>query len=104
MPTDESGLHAALQRLNVKDLFDRISYRKMMGEYLLYADGILFGGVYDDRLLIKDTKAGRAILPTAPLVLPYAGAGAKPMLFLEENVPEETIFALIEGTVASLRK
>jgi TfoX/Sxy family transcriptional regulator of competence genes len=74
----------------------------MMGEYLLYADGILFGGVYDDRLLIKDTKAGRAILPDAPLVFPYAGA--KPMLFLEENVPEETVLALIQETVASLRK
>jgi TfoX/Sxy family transcriptional regulator of competence genes len=98
MPTDESGLHAVLQRLNVKNL----SYRKMMGEYLLYTDGILFGGVYDGRLLIKETKAGRAILPAVPLVLPYAGA--KPMLFLDENVPEETVFALIEGTVASLRK
>lgn len=35
---------------------DNISYRPMMGEFLLYKDGILFGGIYDDRLLIKITK------------------------------------------------
>ena len=32
-----------------------ITYKKMMGEYLLYSDGILFGGIYDDRFLVKKT-------------------------------------------------
>lgn len=34
-----------------------ISYKKMMGEYILYKDGIIFGGIYDNRFLIKKTKA-----------------------------------------------
>ena len=33
-----------------------ITYRPMMGEFLLYADGVLFGGIYDDRLLVKITS------------------------------------------------
>ena len=37
-----------------------VTNRKMMGEYLLYSDGVLFGGIYDDRLLLKDTPAARA--------------------------------------------
>jgi TfoX/Sxy family transcriptional regulator of competence genes len=46
--------------------------RKMMGEYLLYASGKLFGGVYDDRFLVKDTEASRAALSAS--VAPYDGA------------------------------
>ena len=42
-----------------------------MGEYLLYASGKLFGGIYDDRLLVKDVPAARAVLTT--LELPYEG-------------------------------
>ena len=38
-----------------------VAYRKMMGEYLLYAQGKLFGGIYDDRFLVKDTFASRAV-------------------------------------------
>ena len=41
---------------------DNISYRPMMGEFLLYKNGILFGGIYDDRLLIKITKIIRNII------------------------------------------
>ena len=39
-----------------------VSHRKMMGEYLLYASGKLFGGVYDDRFLVKSTESSRAAL------------------------------------------
>ena len=52
--------------------------RKMMGEYILYADGKVFGGIYDDRLLIKPVPAALAMLPGAKKQLPYEGA--KPML------------------------
>ena len=43
-----------------------LRYRPMMGEYLLYCRGRVVGGVYDDRLLVKDTKSARALLPEAP--------------------------------------
>jgi len=56
-----------------------ITYKKMMGEYLLYANGVLFGGIYDDRLLIKPTEKERKLLPNAEFSIPYDGA--KPMIF-----------------------
>lgn len=49
-----------------------VTTRKMMGEYLLYASGRLFGGVYDDQFLVKDTPTSRAALATP--ATPYDGA------------------------------
>lgn len=60
-----------------------VSHRKMMGEYLLYSDGVLFGGIYDDRLLLKDTPAARAAFPEEQI--PYEGA--KPMLLVDSEDP-----------------
>ena len=51
-----------------------ITYKKMMGEYLLYKNGVLFGGVYDDRLLIKPTEKAKELLPNAECATPYDGA------------------------------
>ena len=59
-----------------------VTHRAMMGEYLLYVQGKLFGGVYDDRLLVKPVPAARALLPDAPEEAPYEGA--KPMLLVED--------------------
>ena len=58
-----------------------IAYKKMMGEYLLYTNGVLFGGIYDDRLLIKPTEKARELLPNVEYAIPYDGA--KPMLFCD---------------------
>lgn len=58
---------------------DNISYKKMMGEYLLYSDDILFGGIYDDRFLVKKTKSiFNMYLKEA---IPYDGA--KPMYLID---------------------
>ena len=38
-----------------------ITYKKMMGEYMLYKDGILFGGIYDNRFLVKKTKSWKVV-------------------------------------------
>ena len=62
-----------------------ISCRAMMGEYILYCQGKIFGGIYDDRFLVKPTKSARAMMPDAAPELPYEGA--KPML-LVENVDD----------------
>ena len=56
-----------------------VTSRKMMGQYLLYASGKLFGGIYDDRFLVKDTPAARAVLSTTEI--PYEGAS--PMLLVD---------------------
>ena len=55
-----------------------VSYRAMMGEFILYYRGRIVGGIYDDRLLVKPVKAAINCLPDAPYEFPYDGA--KPML------------------------
>ena len=60
-----------------------VTTRKMMGEYLLYSSGKLFGGVYDDRFLVKDTPASRAVLTTAEV--PYEGAAEMMLVDIEDR-------------------
>ena len=55
-----------------------ITHRAMMGEYILYCDGKILGGIYDNRLLIKNVPSAAALLPDAVPAAPYPGA--KPML------------------------
>ena len=59
-----------------------ISHRAMMGEYIIYYQGKVIGGIYDDRVLVKPTRSARALMPSAPLELPYEGG--KEMLLVEE--------------------
>ena len=77
-----------------------IRWRAMMGEYLLYYQGKLVGGIYDDRLLVKPTPSARALLPEAPLALPYEGA--KEMLSVEETDDREQLAALLNAVAADL--
>ncbi len=58
-----------------------LTTRKMMGEYLLYSEGTLFGGVYGDRLLIKETPASASALGAT--AVPYEGA--RPMRFVDSD-------------------
>ncbi len=70
----------------------RVTTRKMMGEYILYADGKIFGGIYDDRLLVKPVAAAVAMLPNAKKQLPYDGA--KPMLRItDEQIADKGFLA-----------
>lgn len=75
-----------------------ITCRPMMGEYLLYLDGVLFGGIYDDRLLVKivpeNAEFGMAE------AIPYKGA--KPMYFVEDIDNAERVAEIINVTVAGL--
>ena len=68
----------------------RVTTRKMMGEYILYADGKIFGGIYDDRLLVKPVPAAVAMLPGAKKQLPYEGA--KPMLRITDEQIGDSAF------------
>lgn len=60
-----------------------VSTKKMMGEHLLYSSGKLFGGVYDDRFLVKDTAASRAVLTLTEI--PYDGASEMMLVDIEDR-------------------
>ncbi|MBQ7995711.1 MAG: TfoX/Sxy family protein [Bacilli bacterium] len=62
-----------------------ITYKKMMGEYMLYKDDILFGGVYDNRFLIKKTKS----LENSGLKEQIPYPSAKSMLLIDSEDPDE---------------
>ena len=51
-----------------------ISYRAMMGEYIIYYREKIVGGIYDDRLLVKPVKSAVSLMPNAIYELPYDGA------------------------------
>ena len=61
---------------------DAVSYRAMMGEYIIYYRGKIVGGIYDDRFLVKPVKSAAAMMPDAELELPYEGA--KEMLLVDD--------------------
>lgn len=67
--------------LDMLSELDGISYRTMMGEYVLYYQGRVFGGIYDDRFLVKPVKSALSMLPDAERELPYDGA--KEMLLVD---------------------
>ena len=75
MASSEGYLRYVLDQLSGTD---GITYRPMMGEYILYINRKVFGGIYDDRLLVKAIPAAAALLPDAPEEIPYPGA--RPML------------------------
>ena len=61
---------------------EEITYRAMMGEFIIYYRGKIVGGIYDDRLLVKPVKSAISYMPTASYELPYDGA--KEMLLVDE--------------------
>ena len=75
-----------------------VTYKKMMGEYMLYRDGILFGGIYDNRFLIKKTKSLENI--GLKEQIPYPSA--KPMLLVDSEDPDE-IKVLILLVISDLK-
>ena len=77
-----------------------ISYRSMMGEYILYYEGKVIGGIYDDRFLVKVTKSSREKMPDAELELPYEGA--KEMLLVDDVENKEFLRELLEAMYPEL--
>ena len=60
---------------------ENVTWKAMMGEYILYYRGKIVGGIYDDRFLVKPTKSALAMMPDAERELPYEGA--KEMLLVD---------------------
>ena len=78
MATSKGYLEFVLEQLSG---LEDITYRQMMGEYILYYRGKIVGGVYDDRLLLKPVKSALEIVSEAVYEIPYEGA--KPMLLAD---------------------
>ena len=92
MASSKKYLDYILEQLS--DL-DDISYRSMMGEYIIYYRGKIVGGIYDDRLIVKQTKSALEHMPEANYDFPYDGA--KKMLLVDEVDSKEFLTKLCEA-------
>ena len=92
MASSRDFLNFILEQLS--DL-DEITYKSMMGEFMLYYRGKLVGGIYDDRLLVKPVKSAIEYMPQATYSLPYEGA--KEMLLVDNVDDKEYLCGLFEA-------
>lgn len=74
---------------------DEITYRTMMGEYILYYRGKIVGGIYDDRLLVKPVKSAVAFMQNTTFELPYEGANE--MLLVDDVDNKEFLTKLFNA-------
>ena len=91
MSSSKDYLEYILEQLS--DLED-ISYRAMMGEYIIYYRGKIIGGIYDDRFLVKPVKSAMAMMPDASMELPYEGA--KEMILVDDVEDRDFLSELLE--------
>ena len=80
-------------------ILDNITYKPMMGEYLLYYNNVLFGGIYDDRLLVKKVESNKKY--NMEEAIPYESA--KPMYLVDEVENEEKSKDIILDTWKGLK-
>ena len=79
---------------------DEITYRPMMGEYIIYYRGKIVGGIYDDRFLVKPIRSAISYMPTATYESPYDGA--KEMLLVDEVDSKEFLTGLFNAMYEQL--
>ena len=92
MSSSREYLEFVLEQLS--ELED-ISFRAMMGEYILYYRGRIFGGIYDNRFLVKPVQAAMDLMPDADMETPYTGA--KEMLLVDDIENKEFLRELVEA-------
>ena len=97
MASSKEYLEYVLEQLS--ELED-VSYRAMMGEYILYYKGKVVGGIYDDRFLVKPTKSAVKMMPDAKSELPYEGA--KEMLLVDDIDNKDFLKDLLEAMYEEL--
>ena len=97
MTSSKEYLEYVLEQLS--DLED-ISYRAMMGEYIIYYRGKIVGGIYDDRFLVKPVPVATTLMPNADMELPYDGA--KEMLLVDGLDDKEFLKGLMKAMYEEL--
>ena len=84
MASSKEYLTYILEQLSA---LDDVSYKAMMGEFIIYYRGKIIGGIYDDRFLVKAVDSAVKMMPDAEYQIPYEGA--KKML-LVDNIEDRT--------------
>ena len=97
MASSKEYLDYILEQLS--DLED-ITYRAMMGEYIIYYKDKIIGGIYDDRFLVKPVKSAMAMMPDASMELPYDGA--KEMILIDDVDERDFLRELLEAMYEEL--
>lgn len=97
MASTKDYLEYVLEQLG--ELSD-VSYRAMMGEYILYYQGKVIGGIYDNRFLVKPTESAKEMMPDAAWELPYEGA--KEMLSVDNIEDRDFLRELFDRMVGEL--
>ena len=97
MATTKEYRDFILEQLN---LLDNITCKSMIGEYLLYYNGLLFGGIYDDRLLVKIVDSNKKY--NMQESIPYESA--KPMYLVDDVDNQELLRNIILDTCKDLKK
>ena len=97
MPSTKEYMNFVMDQLSE---LDGVSYRAMMGEYVIYYRGKVVAGVYDDRFLVKPTPGAAKILPNAPMEIPYPGG--KPMIMVEDIENRELLHRLFDAICGDL--
>ena len=97
MATTKEYRDFILEQLNI---LDNITCKSMMGEYLLYYNGILFGGIYDDRLLVKIVDSNKKY--NMQESIPYESA--KPMYLVDDVDNQELLRSIVLDTCKDLKK
>ena len=97
MASSKEYLELVLEQLSE---LDEITYKVMMGEYIIYYRGKIVGGIYDDRFLVKPTKSAKAMMPDADMELPYEGA--KEMILVDDVDDREFLRELVEAIYEEL--
>ena len=97
MASSEGYLDFILDQLSE---LDEITWRKMMGEYILYYRGKIVGGIYDDRFLVKPVKSAVAMMPNATMERPYEGA--REMLLVDNVENRDFLKELLEAMLNEL--
>ena len=97
MASSKEYLQFILEQLSE---LEEITYRAMMGEFIIYYNSRIIGGIYDDRLLVKPVKSAIAYMPTASYEVPYEGA--KEMLLVEEVDNKEFLTGLFQSMFEEL--
>lgn len=92
MASNKAYLDFVLEQLSK---LEDITYKAMMGEYILYYRGKIIGGIYDDRLLVKPVNSAVSLMPTATYELPYEGA--KEMLPVDNVDSKEFLSKLFDA-------